>query len=209
MAGSLNLVGCQTLQNQSVEAPSKPSYWVFRTGVYSARKNKNVSGYTHVTYMNPNLLRLDVYDPLGLINAGTLVYKDGNFEAVMPLERRYFYGMATPETMMQILKSPIEPSMFVNLIFQKKMTGPGWFCSEDQQGFARDCRNRDAGINIVWKKNITTHDGHVVVTHPEGEVDLKLKNSRSIQALPPEKFKLQIPNSYDKFKVDAGGIKKV
>lgn len=206
---SLNLVGCQTSQIAQVDAPAKPSYWVFRTNVYSAKKNKNVSGYTHITYMNPQLLRLDVYDPLGLLNFGTLIYKEGQFEAIVPMEKKYFFGIASAESMAQILKSPIEPSLFVNIIFQKKITSKDWICTEDSQGFARDCRNRMADIDIVWKKNITSNDGWVVVTHPEGEVDLKLKNSRSIPTLKAEKFKLQVPNSYDKFQVDSGSIKKL
>lgn len=202
-------MGCQTAEKgQVTEAPSKPSYWVFKTNVYSAKKNKNISGYTHVTYMNPQLLRLDIYDPLGLINAGSLVYKNGNFEALMPLEKKYFVGVASPDVMTQILKTPMDPSLFVNIIFQTRFKDPSWQCLEDDKGFVRECQNRSAGITITWKKNISNSDGWVVVTHSEGEVDLKLRNSRSIPPLPDEKFILQVPRSYSKFKVDTNGITK-
>jgi hypothetical protein len=204
----LNLTGCQ-MSPLSQTAETKPSYWVFKTNVYSSKKNKNISGYTHVTYMSPKLLRLDIYDPLGFINAGTLVYKDGNFEAVMPFEKKYFFGVASPESMSQILKSPIDPALFVNIIFQKKLNDKNWECNEDAEGYVRDCHNRSAGMDIVWKKNISSADGWVVLTHSEGEVDLKLKNSRIIAPLADEKFKLQIPNSYSKFKVSASGIQKM
>jgi hypothetical protein len=210
---ALNLVfvfGCQTTERrQSVDAPSKPSYWVFKTNVYSSKKNKNISGYTHVTYMNPKLLRLDIYDPLGLINAGILVYKDGNFEALMPLEKKYFTGVASPEVMTQILKTPMDPGLFVNIIFQKGFEDKNWDCTEDDQGFMRECHNRTSALDIVWKKNISNTEGWVVVTHSEGEIDLKLRNSRPIPVLPDEKFILQVPRSYSKFKVDAAGISKL
>lgn len=209
IATTLWITGCQSMKGgQAVDAPSKPSYWVFKTNVYSAVKNKNISGYTHVTYMNPNLLRLDIYDPLGLINAGTLVYKNGNFEALLPFEKKYFTGVASPDVMLQILKTPIEPSLFVNIIFQKGFGDKNWQCVQDKQGFMRECRNRSAGIDIVWKKNITDTEGWAVVTHGEGEVDLKLRNSRPIQPLPDSKFVLRVPNSYSKFKVDRTGISK-
>ncbi len=203
---------CQTTNTKNedfVDTSSKPSYWVFKTNIYSAKKNRNISGYTHITYMNPQLLRVDIYDPLGLLNAGTLIYKDGSFEAIMPLERKYFFGVATPETMFQILKSPVDPALFTNIIFQKKLTDKNWECSSDDKGFVKDCRNRSANIDIVWKKNMTANDGWVQLTHNEGEVDLKLRSSRTIKPLPDSKFKLQVPNSYSKFKVDQMGIKKI
>lgn len=204
--------GCQSSKkgdSDYVDISSNPSYWVFKTNVYSAKKNKNISGYTHITYINPKLIRIDIYDPLGLLNAGTLIYKDGNFEAVMPLERKYFFGTATPETMFQILKSPVDPALFTNIIFQKKLTDKNWECVTDEKNYVRDCRNRNAGMDIVWKKNMSDSDGWVQITHNEGEVELKLRNSKTIKPLPESKFKLQVPNSYAKFKVDQSGIKKL
>lgn len=207
---ALSFSGCQTTKvTQVVDTPSKPSYWVFKTNVYSSKKNKNISGYTHISYMNPRLFRLDIYDPLGLINAGTLVYNNGNFEAVMPLERKYFFGIANAESMGQILKSPIDPALFTNIIFQKKPNDRNWECTEDSKGYLRDCHNRNAGIDIVWKKDISNTDGWVQITHNEGEVDFKLKSSRTIQPLADDKFKLHTPNSYSKFKVDHEGIRKL
>ncbi len=206
------LIGCQSSKKSDadyVDGSANPSYWVFKTNVYSAKKNKNISGYTHVTYMNPKLIRVDIYDPLGLLNAGTLIYKDGNFEAIMPLERKYFFGTATPETMFQILKSPVDPALFTNLIFQKKLADKNWECATDSKNFVRDCRNRTSGMDIVWKKNMSESDGWVQITHNEGEVELKLRNSKTIKPLPDSKFKLQVPNSYAKFKVDQNGIKKL
>lgn len=204
--------GCQSSKkgdSDYVDTSSNPSYWVFKTNVYSAKKNKNISGYTHITYINPKLIRIDIYDPLGLLNAGTLIYKDGNFEAIMPLERKYFFGTATPETMFQILKSPVDPALFTNIIFQKKLSDKNWECTTDEKNYVRDCRNRNAGMDIVWKKNMSDSDGWVQITHNEGEVELKLRNSKTIKPLPDSKFKLQVPNSYAKFKVDQSGIKKL
>lgn len=203
--------GCQTTQveKKNVNLISSPSYWVFKTNIYAAKKNKNILGYTHVTYMNPKLLRLDIYGPLGLINAGSLVYKDESFEALMPLKKQYFRGIANSKSIEQVLKSPIEPGLFVDLIFQRKPDGKSWICNTDAEGYVRDCNNRAANINIVWKKNISKIDGQVVVTHNEGELDLNLKSSRSISALPAEKFVLRVPNSYSKYKVDEKGIQKL
>lgn len=210
----LFLSACQTGSKKSNlsttdDVQTKPSYWVFKTNVYSSKKNKNISGYTHVTFMNPQLIRIDIYDPLGLINAGTLIYKEGQFEAIMPLERKYFFGVATAETMNRILKSPVEPSLFTNIIFQKKLSDKGWSCQTDPDGLVKDCSHRQSGIDILWKDKMTDKDGWVQVSHNEGEVDLKLKSSKFITQLPKTKFELQVPSSYEKFKVDTSGISRV
>lgn len=211
MLSSLLFSGCQTTPSGGLNANAinKPSYWVFKTNIYSSQKNKNISGYTHVTYMNPKLLRLDIYGPLGLINAGSLVYKGENFQALMPFKKQYFFGTATSKSMEKILKSPIEPGLLVDLIFQRKPLGQNWVCNKDEQGFLRDCRNSISNIGIVWKKNISKTDGQVIVSHSQGELDLNLRSSKYIEMLPDEKFILTAPRSYSKYKVDEKGIQKL
>lgn len=183
------------------------SYWVFKTKVI--QKGKTISGYSHITYANKDKIRIDVFGPLGLIHAASLVYENQNFEALMPLDKRYVYGEATEQTMDMILKVPLDPAIFYNLIFQTGFENRDWSCTLDETNKVRECENLRARLSVKWLKPMSRNGGEFQVTHEKGSALFTFNKYRELDQVPNEKFKLSVPNGYKRFKVDSTGISKL
>lgn len=199
------VTSCQTVEKGKVM--DQPSYWVFKTKVN--HKGKTISGYSHITYVNQNKIRIDVFGPLGLIHAASVVYENQKFEALLPLEKRYVFGEANEQTMESILKIPLDPAIFYNLIHQTGFENRDWSCTLDETHKVRDCENRRAGLNVTWNKSMSRNSGEFILRHESGSAQFTFNKFRELDQVPNDKFKLNVPNGYKRFKVDAEGISKL
>ncbi|MCO5112619.1 MAG: hypothetical protein M9899_00430 [Bdellovibrionaceae bacterium] len=185
----------------------QPSYWVFKTKV--TQNGKTISGYSHITYVNQEKIRIDVFGPLGLIHAASVVYENQNFEALLPLEKRFVFGEASEQTMEMVLKVPLDPAIFYNLIYQTGFENKDWSCTLDESNRVRECENRRAGLNVSWNSPMSRNGGEFEVKHAKGTARFTFNKYRELDQVPNEKFKLNVPNGYKRFKVDSAGISKL
>ena len=190
-------MGCQSLKI-SLNTTTQPSFWVFKTHIYSIEKQKSVSGYAHIAYMSKDKVRMDLYGPLGLVHAGTLVYEEGNFQALLPLEKKFLFGSAHSPALQRILKIPIKPQMLTSIIFQRPIEQEGWSCSfNEHKESVKECLNENLKAHISWK-TFPKAKREILITSPKGKLKLKLKKSKYIPPLDDQKFKLTTPKSYKK-----------
>lgn len=202
-------LGCQSLKISGREDYKRPSFWVFKASIYSARKQKSFSGYVHMAYMSKNKIRIDLYGPLGLVHAGTFVYKKDKFQAFLPLERKFLFGLVHRSALQHILRVPIEPQILTPILFQQPITQKNWSCSFDEKkDLVKECFNENLDLRILWETSKKAQR-KILILSPEGRVQLKLKKSKYIRPLADEKFDLKAPESYTKFYFDQWGIKKV
>lgn len=184
-----------------------PSYWVFKTKV--TQKNKTISGYSHITMVNKDKVRIDVFGPLGLIHAASVVYQDQKFEALLPLEKRYVFGDVNEQTMAAVLKVPLDPVIFYNLIFQEGFEDKDWSCTLGENNKVKECENRRARLVVKWDKEMSRKGGEFVVEHENGRAEFRFNKFRELASVPEDKFKLSVPGGYGRFKADHNGISKL
>lgn len=201
------LTSCQT--TEKVVEMEKSSYWVFKTKVHTTKKNKKITGYSHITYANKDKVRIDVFGPLGLIHAATLVYNDQKFEALLPLEKRYISGDVTERTMLAVIKIPIDPGMFHNLIYQKGFENKDWQCVLGATNKVKECSNMRAGLKVSWNEDMSKSGGEFFVQHEEGTALFTFKKYKDLDQVSADKFILSPPMGYTRFKADENGIRKL
>lgn len=144
--------------------------------------------------VQPSRLRMDVTTTIGT-HVATFVMNDKEVKYILPSEKRFVTGPATPETFKAVSGVELEPRLFMNVLFDQAPDDVLWTCQKDKKGYLETClRNKD-GLKITWKDREVSRK-KVEIESKLFQVQLALQGFSTKVEEDPAKYDLSAPAGY-------------
>ncbi len=184
------LMGCATPAPRSeimVQRFSTQAYYLDK------KTNKGQQFTLDVIAKKNQKLRFDAKVILGLHIATAVIVQDQVQVALHP-ERKYYSGVANPQTLQRTLGIPLYPLIFHAMLYRQAFKGSGWSC-HSVQNKVQSCAQNSSGMEIRWED--------------QEEVTLVKASARNFEfqwrIFPAETvaekvnyFEIKVPDSYSK-----------
>ncbi len=139
-------------------------------------------------------LRLEISGTLGIQVASLLMRNDKILILIHP-QKRALVGVANEQALEPVLKASSDPKWFYNVFFDEPIDG--WSC----RGEPVERCDREDGLAIIW----SDRDGEkkrVSIKSPSVEIQILVKSYQTKVQSPEQAFKISVPESYKKFKLN-------
>lgn len=141
-------------------------------------------------------MRVDVTSPLGSYLA-TFLMNGENFDYVLTADKTYYKTKTSSASLKNILKIPLEPVVFYQILFDHAPESKTWNCTKDANGFLRTCSDLKSKINITWSDR-NGESRTIDIDHPVASLQVHLfqfdnKNAdeKSFILKPPVVYKIK------------------
>ena len=199
---ALGTLSCQTLPSMDDGAHEpqpqiQEGHWEAKVRIKNTKTN-----FSYVVRMDAyakynEKMRLDITHIL-TGHLASLALRGEEMEALVVPQKVFYSGKIPPKALKLIIRVPIHPKTFYNLLFARPIVGKGWTCSENSQQQLSECYNSLSKIKVLWKskKGFPPYIKNILVQHPAGS--LKIHIARFASQLPPRKnlFYLKKPESF-------------
>jgi hypothetical protein len=168
--------------------------WESRALVRDAKSNKSFIIYMTFIAENKGRLRLDVTSSVGSQISSMLVEKE-QVTLLLLRDKKFYKGPASSPRLFSALNLPLDPRIFLNILFDQPVEQKGWSCAKDAEGIVTECKN--AGQNIRY--TIADRSGAkrtVTVTHPRGSAQVNFTKFNSGPFDLDKIFALPTPKSF-------------
>jgi hypothetical protein len=164
--------------------------WILGTKFLDKRKNKNYPGKTKVYIHKNSKLRLDVYDPFGLISVGNLVI-NGDRMSLRTIDGVNYKGEVSREKIQQLLKVDVNPKDLFSLFTQSGFEDKHWGCAVDESGrLLQECVSRLHKMKVEWSGSMTQKGTVVTLDHVKAFLTFKVKGYQSYSKMDERLFEL-------------------
>lgn len=160
------------------------------------KRDKSVVLNLDLVAVRPERLRVDVTTTLG-IHLATFVMNNDNVTYVLVRDKKYFRGKPGPDIFKAVMPIPLDPRVMLDILFDLEPTVTGWQCQRDSANYLATCRNTEKALSIEWKKR-DANKRVLLVSHPEGEMQLFLSQFRSKVEVADGTFVLEVPSSFSR-----------
>ena len=159
-------------------------------------KKESKSGLVHlaVKAIDREKLRMDVTSPIGTYLASVLL-KGSNLEYLNISEKTVYKTKASRESLLGLMRVPIEPKALFNVFFDRAIENKNWSCISDERGFLKTCKDLKTGLLIEW----VSREGKkraISFNHPNASVQINLYEFEGKISDPSKAFELKIPSSF-------------
>lgn len=164
--------------------------WVLGTKFLDKRKDKTYPGKTKVYLHEDNKLRLDIYDPFGLVSVGNLII-NGDQMSLHTIDGVDYKGEVSREKIQKLLKVDVNPKDLFSLFTQNGFEDKHWGCAVDESGrLLKECVSRLQKMRVEWSGPMTQKGTVMTLDHLRGLLTFKVKGYQSYSAVDERLFKL-------------------
>jgi len=164
--------------------------WVLGTKFKNKSKNSTLPGKTKVYLLGDDKLRMDVYDPFGLVSMGQLVL-NGDFMSLKTINGISYKGPASKEKIEQILKVSVSHKDLFALFTQVGIDDSKWSCAvAGEYNKYSSCKSFEYQTDIVWTGSMTQKNTQMILSHPKAELAFKVKSYGTVSEPKESVFKL-------------------
>lgn len=165
--------------------------WVLGTKFMDKRKNKTYPGKTKAYVYKNTKLRLDVYDPFGLITVGNLVI-NGDQMSLHTLDGVDYKGEVSRDKIQKLLKVDVNPKDLFSLFTQNGFEDKHWGCAVDDTGrLLKECVSRLHKMKIDWSGSMTQKGTVMTLDHIKAKLTFKVKSYQSYSSVNEKLFELK------------------
>lgn len=158
--------------------------WVLSTKFKNKERNNSIPGKTKVYILGDKHLRMDVYDPFGLVSMGRLILNNGQM-SLETINGVSYKGPATKEQVKSFLKVEVSPKDLFSLFLQNGFKDEHWSCAVDEEANRlKQCQSSYYEIAVAWSGSTTQKGTQILLRHPKADLKFKVK---SYKALPEPK----------------------
>lgn len=114
---------------------------------------------------------------------------------VLPRQKRFYEGVATPKSLKPLLNMDLEPSQIFRILYDEPLQGSAWRCQKNSQGLVAGCENTLTHTKVAWM----SRDGEkktVVVSGPRYDVQLRLERVPTKVRDAGRVFSLNVPAGF-------------
>ena len=164
--------------------------WVLGTKFLDKRKDKTYPGKTKVYISGESKLRLDVYDPFGLVNVGKLVI-NGDQMSLHTIDGVDYKGEVNRDKIQQLLRVDVNPKDLFSLFTQNGFEDEHWSCAVDENGMLlKECLSRLHKMKVEWSNSMTQKDTVMTLDHIKALLTFKVKSYKSYSTVDERLFEL-------------------
>lgn len=164
--------------------------WTLGTKFKNKEKNNTLPGKTKVYILGEEFLRMDVYDPFGLMSVGKLILNKGNM-SLETLNGVSYKGPATKEKIKALLKVEVSPKDLFSLFSQSGFKGQRWSCAmADNSNKFQSCKSDYFGISILWSGSMTQRGTELLLQHRKADLKFKVKAYKQLSETNERIFEL-------------------
>lgn len=179
----LSLSGCQHFTENFKTRESgqlKMHAWVLGTKFKNREKNNTIPGKTKVYILGDKYLRMDVYDPFGLVSMGRLILNHDQM-SLETINGVSYKGPATKEQIRSFLKVEVSPKDLFALFTQDGFEDEHWSCAIDE-GFnkLKQCQSSYYQIAVAWSGSTTQKGTQILLKHPKADLKFKVKSYKEL-----------------------------
>lgn len=103
-----------------------------------------------IVAVRPDKLRVEVTASLG-VHLASLVMNGKEFKAALMQQKRFLIGPSTPTSFTRIIGVPLDPNLFMKLLFDEAPSNSDWACLHDKNQFLESCESKVQGLKLNWK----------------------------------------------------------
>ncbi len=165
--------------------------WVLGTKFNDKIKNKSYPGKTKVYIHGDSKLRLDVYDPFGLVSVGSLII-NGDQMSLNTLEGVDYTGPLNRDKVVELLKVDVNPQDLFSLFTQSGFEDEHWDCAVDESGrLFEECVSRLYKMKVQWSGSMTQKGTRLILEHTKALLVFKVKAYKSYPEVDKRLFELK------------------
>lgn len=164
--------------------------WVLGTKFKNKQRDSSLPGKTKVYLFGDDKLRMDVYDPFGLVSMGQLIL-NGNMMSLETINGISYKGPATKQHIKQLLKIEVSPRDLFALFKQSGLDQKAWSCSVagDYNKYSY-CKSPAYQTEISWTGSMTQKNTQMVLDHARAELVFRVKSYNQVSEPNERVFKL-------------------
>lgn len=187
------LQGCASLTTKKF---SEVESGQFESKVLVRDKVESKSGIVNVTFrgIKDKKLRLDVLSPLQT-HLASLSLNGDDLKYILPPEKKSYRGIASAAAMQPILRIPMDPKLLYNLFFDIPISDKNWSCTQDKNGFLKDCQTMRGDLKIKWVSR-SGEQRVLEVDHAKAFLQINIHKFKGAVSAKDPKLDLKIPDSY-------------
>lgn len=164
--------------------------WVLSTKFKNKLKDNTLPGKTKVYLLGKDKLRMDVYDPFGLVSMGQLIL-NGSHMSLDTINGISYKGVASKERIKQLLKIEVSSQDLFALFTQQGLDGKAWSCSvAGEYNKYSSCKSPVHQTEITWSGSMTQKNTQMVLDHAKAELIFKVKSYNRVSEPNERVFKL-------------------
>jgi hypothetical protein len=203
---SLFFLGCATTPKATDEASrgSKKAaqfiQWEAKAQIKDLKRNSSNNVSIDIIASGKKAVRFEVSTSLGL-SVASMLLKGQDISYVVKPWKKYYFGSANEDSLVPILKMNVDPRWFYNFLYEEPLQADGWNCVFDQGGLLETCINSDLNYTITWSDR-EGKKKRVKVSSEKFEINLLVKDFKTLVEAPEGAFVLQGPDDYRKIKLN-------
>lgn len=186
-------MGCAT-QSVPYNQEKKEGQWEAKAQIKDLKNSSANTVSLEVMAIKDRALRLEVSGTMG-IQVASLLMRDSSINCLIHTQKKAYIGEASERSLRHILKMDIDPRWLYSMFFDEAIEG--WHC----RGEPIEKCTRDDGMTIAW----TERDGEkkrMTVNSEQFQLQILVKNYMTKVQSPEKAFKLAVPDSYKKYKLN-------
>lgn len=154
------------------------------------QRNSSLPGKTKVYLLGNNKLRMDVYDPFGLVSMGQLIL-NGDYMSLDTINGISYKGPATKERIKQLLKIEVSAQDLFALFTQSGLDDKKWSCSvAGEHNKYSQCKSSVYQTDIIWTGSMTQKNTQMILNHARAELTFRVKSYNRVSEANERIFKL-------------------
>jgi len=164
--------------------------WVLGTKFKNKQRNSTLPGKTKVYLMGEDKLRMDVYDPFGLVSMGQLIL-NGDYMSLDTINGLSYKGPASKEKIKELLKIEVSAADLFALFAQQGLDESRWSCSVagDYNKYQK-CQSHVYQTEIQWTGSMTQKNTQMILDHTKATLIFRVKSYNAVSEPNEGVFKL-------------------
>ncbi len=148
--------------------------------------------------IKPQRARFEVSSSLG-IHLASLVITDRKVAYTMNREEKYFEGEKSNQSLIPLLRVPLDPDDLLNVVFDAPVQGSQWKC-ENENGLIKSCTNASENLTVTWLER-NGNKRTVELKSKQFDIKLLFQSLKTKVEVSDATFALEPPSSYKKFRL--------
>ena len=164
--------------------------WVLGTKFKNKQRGSSLPGKTKVYLLGDDKLRMDVYDPFGLVSMGQLILNGSNM-SLETINGVSYKGPASKERIKELLKIEVSSKDLFALFTQTGLDQRKWSCSiAGEFNKYSFCKSPVYQTEITWSGSMTQKNTEMVLDHSRAELVFRVKSYDRVSEPNERVFKL-------------------
>ncbi len=150
--------------------------WVLSTKYEDRKRNKKYPGKTKVYILGEDKLRMDAFDPFGLVAIGTLII-NGDKMSLNLIHGKDYKGLIDSDRLKDFFKVDINSKDLFSLFTQLGFKDKHWNCAVDKTGLVlKKCSSDLHKISVSWSGLMTQRGTQILLEHTKAKMTFKVKS---------------------------------